>query len=85
MQIESCEFYQTLNANILGVRHLNLKYFFPEMINYYSLIVNAFLSHCHNFMFSYFFPNFALLDHSVVVRAHDSCVEGLRFEPDSRL
>ena len=45
MKIESCEFNQTFKANILGVRDSNLKNVFPEMVNYYSLIINVFLSH----------------------------------------
>jgi len=70
MKIESCEFHQTLNTHILGVRDSNLKNLFREMFNYYSLIVNDFLSHCENFSFSYFFLS---LDHSATCGDRKDC------------
>ena len=50
-EIEICEFYQISNANILGLRDPNLRKFFPEMVHYYSSIINILLNHCENFTF----------------------------------
>ena len=63
-EIKSYEFHHTLNANILGLGDPSLMKFFPEIINLYSLIMNVLLGHCDNFIFSYFFFNFAFLYHS---------------------
>ena len=38
------------------------------MVNLYSLIMNVLLGHCDNFLFFYFFLNFAFLDHSANVQ-----------------
>ena len=43
----------------------------------YSLIMNVLLGHRDNFIFSYFFFNFAFLDHSVVAVS----VQGLNIDP----
>ena len=54
MRIESCEFHQTLNANILGVRDSNVMKSFSEMANYYLLPKHekaaTFFSHTGSFL-----------------------------------
>ena len=48
----------------LGTRSSQFDENFPEMVNLYSSIMNVLLGHCDNLIFSFFFLNFAFLDHS---------------------